>query len=891
MWQIYRSSPLRSSLIKHGSRSRSPGSKNVSFSTQNQTKKVSNGDSQVIKSKSLERAMSDCLQIMQHGTEFIKLRANVRQFRRQFSLDADLSYIRWAPTNKKPHKARIAIDSIREIRVGRNTELFRATENCITDMQEECAFSVIHGDDYECLDLIAQTPEDANIWVTGLMALTSGHKGVLKVQHLSISFFGVAMIASQERNSEREHDGECYHFSLAVFRERLFSAACQPSGSLPLATLRESLIVASSTCRWLESVFNEADVDKSGYISDKCAVRLIRQINPRLQLNRVKHRVNEVSVLQPHENHRGRITRDQFVEIYKDVATRPEVYFLMVRYANKDYLSCQDLQLFLETEQGMVGVTRDICETIIEQYEPAPEAKENNFMTVDGFTSYLLCDECCLFDMLHRCVCHEMDHPFAHYFIAASHNTYLVEDQLKGPSSSDGYLSALKRNCRFIEIDVWEPCEAEGEDEPMIFHGGTLSSKLAVSSALKIISETAFERTRYPLLIRLEAHLSIKWQLVLVDLLNSILANRLYRPSEDPIDWTQGERLPTPKDFQMKIILIGKRLKRSEEESGEVSEEDESEEVCEKVRSARNVGSKMLLCKQLSDLMCPWAISVPLRELASASCGELSARRHLLSLRENDCLRMLHTYASEFTQVTKDFVTRVTPNSIRIDSSNLNPQEFWNFGVQLVALNYQTPGLMMDLQATSFFFLNLCEGKFSENGGCGYVLKPSMMRDDLFTPGDKLPFAPQILHLRVLSGQQLPRPRGSTAKGDSADPFVVIEIFGIPADCAEERTKTVRNDSVNPAFDESFQFQISVPELALVRFLVLDDDFIDDDFIGQYTAPFECLQSGYRHVPLLNNEGDPLENCTLFVHVAITNRRGGGVSSSFAIFLIIFFAL
>jgi inactive phospholipase C-like protein 2 len=37
--------------------------------------------------------------------------------------------------------------------------------------------------------------------------------------------------------------------------------------------------------------------------------------------------------------------------------------------------------------------------------------------------------------------------------------------------------------------------------------------------------------------------------------------------------------------------------------------------------------------------------------------------------------------------------------------------------------------------------------------------------------------------------------------------------------------------------------------------------------------------AGYRHITLLNNEGDPLENCTLFVHVAITNRRGGGVSN------------
>ena len=42
-------------------------------------------------------------------------------------------------------------------------------------LQEECAFSVIHGDNYECLDLIALTPADANIWVTGLMAISGGN--------------------------------------------------------------------------------------------------------------------------------------------------------------------------------------------------------------------------------------------------------------------------------------------------------------------------------------------------------------------------------------------------------------------------------------------------------------------------------------------------------------------------------------------------------------------------------------------------------------------------------------------------------------------------------------------------------------------------------------------
>lgn len=40
----------------------------------------------------------------------------------------------------------------------------------------------------------------------------------------------------------------------------------------------------------------------------------------------------------------------------------------------------------------------------------------------------------------------------------------------------------------------------------------------------------------------------------------------------------------------------------------------------------------------------------------------------------------------------------VSPNVSRSDSSNLNPQEFWNHGIQMVGINYQTPGLMVDLQ-------------------------------------------------------------------------------------------------------------------------------------------------------------------------------------------------
>ncbi len=176
------------------------------------------------------------------------------------------------------------------------------------------------------------------------------------------------------------------------------------------------------------------------------------------------------------------------------------------------------------------------------------------------------------------------------------------------------------------------------------------------------------------------------------------------------------------------------------------------------------------------------------------------------------------TTLAEFVNYNKKFLARVYPSPMRIDSSNMNPQDFWKCGCQIVAMNYQTPGLMMDLNI----------GWFRQNGNCGYVLRPAIMREQVsyFSANtkDSVPgVSPQLLHIKIISGQNFPKPKGSGTKGDVVDPYIYIEIHGIPADCAEQRTKTVHQNGDNPIFDESFEFQINLPELAMVRFVVLDD--------------------------------------------------------------------
>lgn len=61
----------------------------------------------------------------------------------------------------------VPIKSIREVRRGKNTDVLKNSDITGT-YKEDCTFSIIYGDDFETIDLIALSSTEANIWVTGL---------------------------------------------------------------------------------------------------------------------------------------------------------------------------------------------------------------------------------------------------------------------------------------------------------------------------------------------------------------------------------------------------------------------------------------------------------------------------------------------------------------------------------------------------------------------------------------------------------------------------------------------------------------------------------------------------------------------------------------------------
>lgn len=138
---------------------------------------------------------------------------------------------------------------------------------------------------------------------------------------------------------------------------------------------------------WLEQLFfSAADLDRQEDGEDgialQSAIRLIHSVNPGVSSSKVEQRFKELQrvrermcgltldngseVKDPKESKRlmGRneqVIKQEFIEVFHDFCTRPEIYFLLVQFSsNKEFLDTKDLMRFLEAEQGMAQVGKTL---------------------------------------------------------------------------------------------------------------------------------------------------------------------------------------------------------------------------------------------------------------------------------------------------------------------------------------------------------------------------------------------------------------------------------------------------------------------------------------------------------------------------------------------------
>ncbi|KAM6893535.1 1-phosphatidylinositol 4,5-bisphosphate phosphodiesterase delta-4 [Xenentodon cancila] len=613
--------------------------------------------------------------------------------------------------------------------------------------------------------------------------------------------------------------------------------------------------------QWISDWFKKADKNNDGRMNFKEVQDLLKMMN--VDMN--EHHALRLFTMAD-KSQSGTLEGDEFVLFYKMLTQREDVLKIFQTYSSDGQkLSQSDLERFLRDEQLERGDVNQHAKQLIEHHEPSDTAKLLNAMTFDGFLMYLGSAEGCIFNPQRRGVFQDMNQPLCHYFISSSHNTYLMEDQLRGQSSVEGYIRALNRGCRCVEVDCWDGPNGE----PIVYHGHTFTSKILFKDVVAAVGNYAFKVSEYPVILSIENHCSVEQQRVMAQHLNNILGDKLLK---NTLDGQAPVRLPSPENLKRKILLKAKKIGGLEDSingmvEDSLTDEDEVVEIdedhlCRDSVRRRGKRSKKRLSKELSDCVV-YCKSFHFRSFKHSRVH--SKFYEVASFTESKARKHLREAGAEFVRHNSRQLTRVYPTGFRADSSNFNPQEMWNAGCQIVALNFQTAGEGMDLN----------DGLFSQNGGCGYVLKPSFMRDtgkrfDPEMPQISVDYQPIVLTIRVISGQQLPKV--NIKEGSIVDPLVRVEIHGVLMDQAKQETRYIENNGFNPVWYDSLRFTVHTPELAMVRFVVEDyDKTSKNDFVGQYTLPLVCVQQGYRHIHLLSKDGTSIPPSSLFVHVRIAD--------------------
>uniref|UniRef100_A0A673LRA6 Phosphoinositide phospholipase C n=1 Tax=Sinocyclocheilus rhinocerous TaxID=307959 RepID=A0A673LRA6_9TELE len=589
-------------------------------------------------------------------------------------------------------------------------------------------------------------------------------------------------------------------------------------------------------------------------------------------------------------------TWEMFQNFLNKLSPRPEVERIFVELGSKGkpFLSLDQLMDFINRKQRdsrlnevlYPPLKRDQVHQLMERYETnASQLERADQISLMSFAKYLGGEENSLVPPERLDIIDDMNQPLSHYFINSSHNTYLTVGQLTGTSSVEMYRQVLLTGCRCIELDCWKG--RPPEEEPIITHGFTMTTEISFKEVIEAIAESAFKTSPYPLILSFENHVdSAKQQAKMAEYCRSMFGDALLIEPLEKYPLVPGQQLPSPQELMGKILIKNKKKHQHRASNGGSirrkdgtdeqfsplngvythntpkpnrgdgeSEEEEEEEPIPDPKKHNNTDegtaySEVNATEEMSTL-------VNYIEPVKFKSFEAAAKRNkyfeMSSFVETKGMDTLKNSPSEFVEYNKKQLSRIYPKGTRVDSSNYMPQLFWNVGCQMVALNFQTLDLPMQLNM----------GVFEYNGHCGYLLKPEFMRRtdkhfDPFTVDIVDGIVANTVKIKIVSGQFL--------NDKKVGVYVEVDMFGLPADTKRKyRTKTSNNNSLDPVWDdETFVFnKVVLPTLASLRVAVYEEN---GKFIGHRILPVSALRPGYHYICLKNELNQPLMLSSLLVY-------------------------
>uniref|UniRef100_UPI00398E57B4 1-phosphatidylinositol 4,5-bisphosphate phosphodiesterase beta-2-like n=1 Tax=Pristiophorus japonicus TaxID=55135 RepID=UPI00398E57B4 len=594
-------------------------------------------------------------------------------------------------------------------------------------------------------------------------------------------------------------------------------------------------------------------------------------------------------------------TEVAFKQFLSQLCPRPEInqIFELLDVMVKPYLTRQQLSTFINKTQRdarlndylVPRVQPEQIQNLIEKYEPTKMNAHKGHMSPEGLVWYLSGPENGLIFPDRLTVYQDMMQPLSHYLINSSHNTYLTAGQFSGISSPEMYRQVLLAGCRCLELDCWKG--RTPDEEPIITHGYTMTTEILFKDVIEAIAESAFKTSQYPVILSFENHVdSPKQQAKMADYCRTIFGDMLLTETIEKYPLKAGAPLPSPQELMGKILIKnkknqaasstgqeGKRRKSMEPTSDQTGPSETTptaetvEEQCENEEEAENIeqeeeeeqkksesdegtaGQEVRAYEEMSSL-------VNYIQPVKFDSFEVANKRNksciISSFTETKALDLLMKMPIEFIQYNKRQMSRIYPKGTRVDSSNYMPLAFWNAGCQMVALNFQTADLPMQLNTSLFEF----------NGQSGYLLKHDLLRrgDKMFNPftNDRIDVVvSNTLSILIISGQFL--------SDRNSRYYVEVELFGLPGDPKRKyRTKlNTEQNSINPQWkdEDIFVFEkILVPDMAYVRIAIFEDS---GKFVGHRILPVTALQTGYHHIGLRSETNQLLTMASLFAHIEV----------------------
>jgi phosphatidylinositol phospholipase C delta len=460
------------------------------------------------------------------------------------------------------------------------------------------------------------------------------------------------------------------------------------------------------------------------------------------------------------------------------------------------------------------------------------ETSSNPTWTLEAFTVFLMSPDNSAFSEHNSGVWQDMSHPLYDYYISSSHNTYLVGHQLVGDSTIEGYIRALLHGCRSVEVDIYD-----GEVEPMIFHGKTLTSKVSLRNVCNAILKYGFVTTDYPIIISAEIHCGVAQQDMIVKIMSEVFGDALIRA---PIHGRPKiEALPSPEELKKCILLKAKNLfirpdrdnsavaldamstdlsSTSESEQGSSALECDADGVAKyRPDASPPVGVPSSSSRQghrrassTSVIMSsPSSFLVPSSPKAVGLVRRLSSRRKSQSNAEVPKVKMsfalvallVYTVGVKFRGINKkeeyapEHMFSLSENTCHrmmrqgmldlIKHNRSHLIRIYPRGTRLKSTNFEphrfwsTGAQLVAINWQTFdlgYMLN--HAMFQRNGRSGYVLKPLALRASGKHLLSKL--AKHRLEITVISAQQLPRPKDAMGREkmdkSMVDPFVEVSI-------------------------------------------------------------------------------------------------------------------